>query len=70
LVNSPRLDYCPFISPDKNFLFFTSNKTTISQPFEKTATAADLKKRLLKAGNGLDDIYWIDFKTVLQQVTR
>lgn len=70
LINSPRLDYCPFISPDKKFLFFTSNITTISQPFEKTATARELKKSLLKAGNGLDDIYWIDFKTVLQQVSQ
>jgi Tol biopolymer transport system component len=70
LINSPRLDYCPFISPDRKFLFFTSNRTTISQPFEKSATATELKKSLLKAGNGLDDIYWIDFNTVLQQVSQ
>jgi Tol biopolymer transport system component len=70
LINSPRLDYCPFISPDKKYLFFTSNRTSISQPFEKTTTAKELKKSLLNAGNGLDDIYWIDFNTLSQHASQ
>jgi Tol biopolymer transport system component len=70
LINSSRLDYCPFISPDKKFLFFTSNRTSISQPFDKSATTAELKEKLLKSGNGLDDIYWIDFNTVLKQLSQ
>jgi len=60
-INSPGMDYCPFISWDKSYLFFTSNKTSFKTPFQKTITFADLKRSLTSTDNGLDNIYWVMF---------
>ena len=60
-VNSPNLDYCPFVSWDKKYLFFTSNKTSFKTPFTKVVSYTDLKKALMSAENGFDNIYWINF---------
>lgn len=64
-INSTFLDYCPFVSWDKKYLFFTSNRITYKSPFTKRQTVAELKKGLQNAGNGMDDIYWIRFDSVL-----
>ena len=60
-INSPNLDYCPFVSWDKKYLFFTSNKTAFKTPFSKTVSYKDLKKALTSAENGFDNIYWVKF---------
>ncbi len=57
LVNSPRLDYCPALTPDGAFFLFTSSKSTLN--FQPNAGFSDLKAQLLTWGNGNDDIYWV-----------
>jgi len=32
-INSAFLDYCPFVSRDKKYLFFTSNRVSYKSPF-------------------------------------
>jgi len=61
LVNSANMDYCPFVSWDKKYLFFTSNKTSFKTPFSKAISFADLKRALTGIENGLDNIYWMQF---------
>jgi Tol biopolymer transport system component len=58
-INSPRLDYCPCVSPDGNFLFFTSNR--ISPAFENNngKNFKTLKKFMEGVENGLGNIYWV-----------
>ncbi len=63
-INSSKLDYCPFISPDKKYLFFTSNRSAIRQPFKQSMEINELKSMLQLAGNGLDDIYWISLSAI------
>lgn len=63
-INSPRLDYCPFVSPDGKFLFFTSNRTVDPQEFSQR----NYRQRVdayLGPLNGNDSIYWVD-ATVLE----
>ena len=58
-VNSKDLDYCPFISPDGKYLFFTSQRSTSSpnrskNPFDLAAITNSI---LHPSGTG-SDIYW------------
>jgi len=64
-INSTSLDYCPFVSWDKKYLFFTSSKASYKSPFSKKQSITDLQKGLSNAGNGLDDIYWVRFDNIL-----
>jgi hypothetical protein len=60
-LNSASLDYCPFVSWDKQYLVFTSNR--LNRLF-KDGTAKNyqqLKDMLTSPGNGWDDIYWMKF---------
>lgn len=60
-VNGTGLSYCPYISPDKKYLFFSSSRnSSIKPPFEKQQTIKSLKQLINQPLNGWDNIYWID----------
>jgi len=67
-INSAQLDYCPFISYDGKYLFFTSQKT---HPTLLTNAKKTLDQVLNLADgieNGLGNIYWVEFeKQVLKK---
>lgn len=69
-INSAFLDYCPFVSWDKKYLFFTSSRPNYKSPFNKKQTAAELKRGLQNSGNGFDDIYWIRFDGLLEEIKK
>ena len=60
-INSDGLDYCPFITPDKQYLIFTSNRVNKQLSDGKPKTYSELQKLLGSWGNGTDDIYWVRF---------
>ena len=66
-LNSNRLDYCPSLSPDGKYLFYTTQKKlqnpTPNNPFQVQA----LLKRFLTGGNGGGDIYWISLQELLKK---
>jgi len=62
-INSTALDYCPFLSWDKKYFFFTSNRANANFKDRKKKTYAEIKSLLSTTGNGLDDIYWVKFNT-------
>lgn len=69
-VNSDVPDFCPSISTDGKYLFFTSRRT---REFSKTATPityAEKIKILNSPGNGTTDIYWIDAKIIDELKTK
>lgn len=63
-INSPFLEYCPYVSSDGKYLFFTSyrkpNKNYVSNPL----TYDEIIKTYQSPQNGLGDIYWIDAKII------
>ncbi|SDD72581.1 WD40-like Beta Propeller Repeat [Mucilaginibacter pineti] len=62
-INTPYLDYCPFVSWDKKYLVFTSNRLNKELANRKTKTYQQLQQILNSPGNGWDDIYWVKFDT-------
>ncbi|HEY5408244.1 MAG TPA: hypothetical protein VIJ92_14205 [Ginsengibacter sp.] len=65
-INSTSLDYCPYITPDKKYFFFTSNRHTIKTPFKKAKTFKELKAIMHSPLNGSDNIYWMKASEVLK----
>lgn len=61
LVNSTALDYCPYVTPDKKYLVFTSNRLSKKFTDDKVKNYKQIKQILSGAGNGQDDIYWVKF---------
>ena len=59
-INSPKLDYCPFIDVDRNNFYFTSEKTPHSS--EPILSVENLRKSAHEIQNGLGDIYRIGLK--------
>ena len=65
-INSTGIDFCPFVSPDQKYLFFTSSRVKAAAPFDKPLNFARLKTLLEGPGNGLNDIYWVDLSVLLK----
>jgi len=66
-VNTTSLDYCPYISPDKKYFFFTSNRHGIKIPFAKNQTISSLHSLLQDPLNGYDNIYWMNADAILNK---
>ena len=63
-INSPAHEYCPTISPDGKYFFFSSNRT-IHKNYSETPLTYEEKIRILNSpGNGNGDIYWVDAKII------
>jgi hypothetical protein len=58
-VNSSRLEYCPVVSPDGRFLFYTSYRRPASWA-DVTFTYGDVVTTYEDVDNGLGNIYWVD----------
>jgi hypothetical protein len=69
LVNSNQIDYCPFVSFDKKYFFFTSEKSTI-QPVYENLNMEKLKAILNDGSNGTSKIYYLSFDNLLKSLSR
>jgi Tol biopolymer transport system component len=67
-LNSPRLDYCPFVTADGRTMFFTSQRHSIEATHEKKLTYDEFLLVLKSVENGTDNIYWISFEEVLKSI--
>ncbi|WP_165823781.1 TolB family protein [Pseudochryseolinea flava] len=69
LINSVKLDYCPFVSFDQQVLFFTSGgRYEIPKSFDKPITYKELLSLTNAAENGSENIYWVSMKAVLESL--
>ncbi len=59
LVNTPGREYTPVISPEGNYLFFTSDRSTFGGSMVSPMDYDELQARLDSPGNGLGDIYYV-----------
>lgn len=60
-VNSTAIDYCPYVTWDKKYFVFTSNRLGKEFKDGKEKGYQKLKELLSSPGNGWDDIYWMKF---------
>lgn len=63
-VNSTGIDYCPTVSPDKKYLYFTSERL-IRNGDDKKRNLKEAMEKLNGAGNGVGDIYRIELAPLL-----
>lgn len=68
IVNSSKLDYCPFVTADQKTLYFTSQRHNLKGSQEKPLTYDRYISVLKDVQNGTDNIYTISFDTVLKSV--
>lgn len=68
LVNSRRLDYSPWLTRDKKYLFFSSERLQMPADIGENYTLEYLENLGLQAGNGQGDIYVLPWQRVLQSL--
>lgn len=69
VLNSPQLDYCPYVSPDGKSLFFTSERHQLSTSFiDFKATYNRVHEIDGSPLNSKGNIYWVDFALILSTV--
>jgi hypothetical protein len=59
-VNSEEIEYCPFVTPDGKYLFYSSYRRARRGAHESPRSYEDISRMYSTPGNGLGDIYWID----------
>src|SRR5882724_2641584 len=66
MINSERLDYCPFVSFDKKIFFFSSERSSLKETFVGSpATYQTLIDQRNSVLNGQSNIYWIKLDKIL-----
>jgi Tol biopolymer transport system component len=63
-VNSPFFEYCPSLTPDGKYLFFTSNKRIESNIAKDKLTYNKIVEELQTTLNGSQNIYWISTEII------
>ena len=58
-INSPYFEYCPSITPDGKYFFFTSNRSDGESYSETVLTYDKIIEELNSTINGSQNIYWI-----------
>ncbi|MFD0862668.1 hypothetical protein ACFQ1M_10680 [Sungkyunkwania multivorans] len=69
MINSPQLDYCPFVTSDGKYLFFTSEKSEIRDHYDALSMDA-LKSVMNQPANGVSRVYYVPFQSILQTLKR
>ncbi len=63
-INSPGYEFSPKLSPDGKYFFFTSSRGPAASSFEKRLNYQELLQKLRSPGNGLGDIYYVDYSVI------
>lgn len=67
-LNSSKLDYCPYVTADGKTLIFTSSRHSIPESFASAQDYKSLSAKLISVDNGTDNLYWVDFKKILESL--
>ncbi len=63
-LNSDVTEFSPRVSRDGKYFFFSSTRHKYAAEFLKPETTAEMNQRIRGAGNGLGDIYQVDFSAL------
>lgn len=63
-INSEATDFCPALSPDGRYFFFTSNRVSRENAAMGLKSLADVSEYHTLPQNGNYDIYWVDSKVI------
>ena len=59
--NSDATEFSPKVTRDSKYFFFSSARNKYDRRFESAETTAEMSQRIRESGNGLGDIYQVDF---------
>lgn len=65
-INSKGLDYCPFVSFDKKYLFFTSDRNKVQKSYQHKLSLDVFLKEIGQLQNGKGNVYWISADEILK----
>lgn len=65
-INSKSLDYCPFVSFDKKYFFYTSDRNNVQKSYKNNLSLDLFIKELTQQQNGKGNIYWIAADEILK----
>ena len=60
-INSDKMDYCPFVSKDEKYFFFTSQRENYTFTDRKRKHFDEIIRLSNSIENGLGNIYWVEF---------
>lgn len=63
-INSPKLDFCPFVDTKTNTFYFSSEKTTINKSFNEKQSIDELLEKFNEYPNGMTRIYSLPFECI------
>ena len=66
VVNSTRIDYCPFVDADQLRLYFTSERSAVPGHFDKPLDLPQILWKFRQPAHGSGRIYSIDLKEVIR----
>ena len=55
------MDYCPFVTVDEKYLFFTSQRENLNITNRKRKSFKNIIQLSNSIENGLGNIYWVEF---------
>lgn len=61
IINSNKMDYCPFVDTKTNTLYFTSKRDNTTIDFETPLKTSEFLDELNKYDNGLSRLYKVEF---------
>ena len=67
-VNSPSTDYCPLVSPDGKWLYFSSTRHFADSALAAPLRARALRERIRSPGNTLGDTYRVPLAPLLAEL--
>ncbi len=59
-INSPYQEYCPTLSPDGKYFFFSSYKRPEAAPVPAVTSLDDIRRIYAESHFGTGDMYWVD----------
>ncbi len=66
-INTTATEYCPLVSPDGEFLYFTSERGFADQPVGRRLDEGEWNRLLDAPGNGLGDTYRVRLRDALRE---
>ncbi|MBC7914579.1 MAG: PD40 domain-containing protein [Pyrinomonadaceae bacterium] len=64
-INSPQMDYCPFVNVKSGILYFTSKRSSVNIKLEKKQNITEILKEITKYDNGQSRLYQVKFNSEL-----
>lgn len=68
-INSPATEWAPKVTRNGKYFYFGSTRNNVTDSLPGREPLSIFKKRLNSAGNGLGDIYYVDFSAIQETKT-